>query len=337
MSRRSLTGLVGAAAAAALLVGPAVAFRAADRTSAATDPRAGVVIITTHVGYQPGAVGAGTGIVLSGNEVVTNNHVIRGASTIHVTDVSSHRSYTATVAGYSVSRDVAVLRLQGSPGLKTAPIGDSAAVRLGDRVLAVGNAGGTGVLTTSRGKLIGLHRSITVGEDEGDSSRMTGLLVTSARLVPGDSGGPLLSRGRVVGVDAATSTGFLMQDGGEGFAIPINTALAVARQIETGHGSATVHVGPTAFLGVALGGSGNTGSVPGALVQDVVPNSPADRAGVGPGDLITRFAGRRISSTTALRQQVLRLAPGRTVRVTWLDRFGAASAASVRLASGPPQ
>jgi S1-C subfamily serine protease len=209
------------------------------------------VVVNTRLGY--GAAAAGTGIVLSSSgEVLTNNHVIRGATAIRVTDVSAGRTYTATVAGYSVSKDLAVLKLGNAHGLQTAVIGNSATIEVGDRVTAVGNAGGTGVLSTKSGELTGLARAITVSDDEGGSTRLKGLIETSAPLQPGDSGGPLLSHGRVVGIDAAASSGFRLQGGGgEGFAIPINSALTIATQIEAGHRSSTVHVGPTAFLGVA--------------------------------------------------------------------------------------
>ncbi len=338
MIRSSLTlRLTLAAAAAAIVAGSALAIgQARGAASAATrTPSTGVVVVETSLGYQ-GSAAAGTGIVLtSSGEVLTNNHVVKGATTIRVRDVSTGRTYTATVSGYNVSRDIALLKVKSPQGLKTAAIGSSAGLRLGDRVTAVGNAGGTGTLTVSAGALTGLHQAITVSDDQGGSSRLTDLIETSAYLQPGDSGGPLLdSSGRVIGVDAAGSGGGRYQQrAGDGYAIPIDTATAVVHQIESGQSSATVHVGPTAFLGVELSGQ----DVSGALVEGVVPGGPADRAGLAAGDLITSFGGHGVSSPTSLQLLLRQASPGKAYRVTWVDQFGNRSSGTVRPLSGPAQ
>jgi S1-C subfamily serine protease len=330
----------GVVVAAVLIAGSAVAFgeaRAGQATSAG-DPSAGVVVVSTSAGYGE-RVGAGTGIVLSSSgEVLTNNHVIRGATAIRVTDVSTGRTYPATVAGYSVTRDIALLRLRNAHGLRTATIGSSSGLRLGSRVIAVGNAGGTGALSRASGRITGLGRTITVGDDTGATNRLSGLIETNARLQPGDSGGPLLSNAHVIGVDAAASSSFQFRGSGRGFAIPIDTAIAIAHQIKGGQRSSTVHVGPTAFLGVALGSSGSDGrGAPGAVVEAVVSGSPADKAGLEPADLITTFGGQRVSSAKSLQSFVLRVSPGAVRRLTWVDRYGYASSATVRLVTGAPQ
>jgi S1-C subfamily serine protease len=202
----------------------------------------------------------------------------------------------------------------------------------------VGNAGGTGVLHTKTGKLTALRQAITVGDDSGGSSRLTGLIETSAPLRPGDSGGPLLSHGRVIGVDAAASSNLSYPSGGVGYAIPIHTAARIVTQIDAARRSAVVHVGPTAFLGVALGRTGYyPQDVPGAFVRDVVPGSPADEAGIVPGDVVTSLGATRISGATQLRNAMLRLSPRRTVRVAWYDQLAGATSANVRLVPGPPQ
>jgi S1-C subfamily serine protease len=341
-SSRSLKiAIAGAALVAAFVVGSSVALGGALRTgsSSAGSPRAGVVVVNTSLGYQGGAA-SGTGIVLtSSGEVLTNNHVVRGATALRVTDVSTGRTYSATVAGYGVSKDIALLKLDNAQGLTTATIGSSSGLRVGDPVTAIGNAGGAGVLSTTNGKLTGLGRAITVSDDAGGSSRLTGLIATNAPLRPGDSGGPLLSHGRVIGVDAAASSDLRFRGGSsQGFAIPINAAMTVVKQIESGHRSATVHIGRTAFLGVALGQSSSGGQgVRGAIVEDVVPGSPADKAGVTRYDVITSFGGHRVSSPAKLRTLVLRVSPGRAQRLTWIDPYGTTNRATVRLVSGPPQ
>jgi S1-C subfamily serine protease len=317
-----------AASASAVYAAPSGAT-----TSTRGSATAGVVVVRTRLAYGGGA-GAATGMVLtSSGTVLTNNHVIRGAGSITVTVPSTGRSYTASVVGYSVSKDVALLRLRNAQGLQTVQTGNSNAVHVGDSVTAVGNAGGSGVLTVKTGKVTGLGQSITVSDD-GGPVRMTGLIETTASLRPGDSGGPLLSGGRVVGIDAARTASFYYEDSNQGYAIPINRALAIARQIQSGRGSSTVHVGPTAFLGVGIGPS-NGGS--GALVEHVASGSPAAKAGIGENDIITAFAGKRVSSPTRLRQLVLHSSPGRAVRITWIDAYEGTTNATVRLVAGPPQ
>jgi len=322
------------ATAVALIAGSSAAFGAL--TGGAASPRTaktGVVVVNTRL--AGGGAAAGTGIVVASDEVLTNNHVIRGASAVRVVDPSTGRSYAAKVVGYSVAKDVALLDLPNASGLRTASIGTSSALHVGDSVTAVGNAGGTGVLTVKRGALTALRRSITVSDDDGGSSRLAGLIETSAPLRPGDSGGPLLRNVQVVGMDAAASAGFSFQ-GGDGYAIPIDTAIAVGKQVHAGKRSSTVHVGPTAFLGVQLATS-SYGQSSGALVEGVASGSPADRVGIPSGALITRFAGHRVTSPTRLRNLVLRYAPGNAVKVAWIDNYTGSDTATVRLASGPPQ
>jgi S1-C subfamily serine protease len=294
----------------------------------------GVVVVNTRLAYGGGA-GAATGIVLtSSGTVLTNNHVIRGAGSIRVTVPSSGRTYTASVAGYSVSKDVALLELRNAHGLETVQTGNSNTVGVGDRVTAVGNAGGTG-LTVKSGRVTGLGQSITISDDIGPFT-LPGLIETTTPLRFGDSGGPLLSGGRVIGLDAAASGG-AFQGSGQGFAIPINRALKIAGQVEAGRRSSTVHVGPTAFLGVALSAGDGDEDVAGALVERVASGTPAHRAGIGASDLITSFAGKRVSSPASLRNLVLQASPGKTVRITWIDPDAGKTSAAVRLVAGPPQ
>ena len=290
-----------------------------DASSSRATTKTGVVVVNTRLAY--GGSAAGTGIVLTASgEVLTNNHVIRGATAIRVTDVAAGRTYSATIVGYSISKDVALLKLRNARGLQPAVMGNSSNLEVGDRVIAVGNAGGTGVLTTKTGKLTGLRRSITIGDEGGSSIRLSGLIETSAPLEPGDSGGPLLSDGRVVGIDAAASSSLRYGGSSEGFAIPINSALGVVRQIEAGHRSAIVHVGPTAYLGVLLGQSGYYGSdVRGALVQGVAPRSPADKAGVGADDLDHLVRWKACDVAHDVEESRSPVLP-RTHRATHLDR-----------------
>jgi S1-C subfamily serine protease len=276
-------------------------------------------------------------VLTSSGEVLTNNHVIRGATTIRVVVPQTGRRYTARVLGYSISADVALLKLQGASGLQTVSTGDSSKLAVGQTAVAVGNAGGTGTLVTTTGRITGLRRSITVGDGQGGRARLTGLIKTDADLRPGDSGGPLFADRRVIGMNTAASATFDFGSSGasRGFAIPINRAMTIVRQIDAGRSSATVHVGATAFLGVGVDPSSS--SSVGVLVTSVASGSPAGRAGLEAGDVITSVAGHPVHSRAALVTQLLGRRPGDTVSVVWTDQAGRSATAQVTLASGPPQ
>ncbi len=299
-----------------------------------------LVNINTKLSYQHGAA-AGTGIVLTAaGEVLTNNHVIQGATSITATDVGNGRTYRATVVGYSERSDVAVIRLQGASGLKTATLGDSASVRVGQQVVALGNAGGKGgqpsVVT---GTVTGLRQDITAADQgSGTAERLTGLIRSSARIQAGDSGGPLVNTaGQVIGMNTAASSGFQFAapDGHAGrtqaFAIPVADAHAIVREIGAGRPSATIHLGPTAFLGVGVGPASGQG----AGVAQVVSGSPAGNAGLVPGDVIRSLAGRQISSPSGVRSALVPYHPGDRVSLGWTDQLGRSHTATVVLATGP--
>ena len=329
---------------ATALVAVAVAASVAFARSDAKPTKSGVVVIETNLAYQDGEA-AGTGMVLtSSGEILTNNHVIRGATTIKVVIPGTGKRYSAKVVGYSASSDVAVLQAVGASNLKTVSFGSSSNVTRGQRVTAIGNAGGTGRLTSASGKVVAKSRSIDVSDDQGGSEHLSHLIETNASVEPGDSGGPLENAsGKVIGMDTAASlgSGFRQTAAGNGFAIPISRALTVVKQIENGASSTTVHVGGTAFLGVTLAPAQASGpfgsSVSGALVEGVISGGAADAAGLSAGDVITDIDGHTISSADELSALLLAKHPGDQVSVTYTDQFGASQTATVTLASGPPQ
>jgi S1-C subfamily serine protease len=319
--------LLAAAAAAAIAAVPGGAAR--------TPLAAGVVDINTTLGYAGGAA-AGTGmLVASSGEVLTNNHVIRGATAIRVTIPATKQTYGATVVGYSVANDVAVLKLKAS-GLKTVATGNSATVKVGEQVTAIGNAGGVGGAPISaHGRVTAIGRTITASDD-GISEQLTGLIRTNAALQPGDSGGPLLNAaGKVIGMDTAASVSFTLHGSGDGYAIPINKALLLAKQIMAGRSSATVHVGSTPFLGLSVPAASDVSG--GVGVSDVVSGGPADQAGIVAGDTITSVNGRAVSSFSALTKALLAYAAGATVTLGVVDQSGTSSAVAVHTTAGPPQ
>jgi S1-C subfamily serine protease len=295
-------------------------------------------VIDTNLGLQ-GARAAGTGMVLESSGVVlTNNHVIRDATDIRVVVPATGRSFAAHVVGYDVSDDVAVLQLRGASNLKTVPLGDSGSLTEGEAVKALGNAGGTGSLRAAPGTVTAVDRAITVSDDQGGSESLSGLIETNANVQPGDSGGPLFNAdGEVVGMDTAASVANASGQtaGADGYAIPIEKATSIASQILHGEASDTIHVGGTAFLGVAVGDNRYGGS--GAVVQSVVPGSPAEAAGLAPGDLITAVGGQAVSSPDGLTAIVATQQPGNAVSATFVDQQGMTQTANLALGSGPPR
>ena len=319
-------------ATAALAVGAHAALARTSRAAVQT----GVVIVNTNLAYQHGAA-AGTGIVLTSfGEVLTNNHVIRGASSIHVVLPGTHTSYSARVLGYDVTADVAVLQLQRASGLATVTIGDSSKLARGQTVTAVGNAGGAGALAVTTGTITGLGRTITVTDDQGGSVQLADLVETDASLRPGDSGGPLLDNAHhVIGMDSAASATFTFRGTNDAYAIPINRAFAIAKQIVARRGSARVHVGDTAFLGVQAQPAGLLNS--GVLVGGVVPGGPVAKAGLVAGDIITEVDGRQVVSAAKLVSELLVHHPGDKVKLVWSDPSSGSHTSTITLASGPPQ
>jgi S1-C subfamily serine protease len=337
-----------------------------DTSAIASKVDPGLVDINTTLGYSQEQA-AGTGIVLSASGVIlTNNHVVDGATSISVTDVGNQKTYTASVVGYDRTSDVAVLQLHNASGLQTATLGNSSNASVGEDIVGIGNAGGTGGTPSAAGGTVtALNQSITASDEgDGTSEQLSGLIETNANIQPGDSGGALVNTsGQVLGMDTAASAGFTFQSGSQssgtqGFAIPINTALNVARAIEAGSASATIHIGETAFLGVEInpdssssgnsgssgfgsvfgGNSGNTGSsVSGASVAGVVTNGPAQTAGLAQGDTITSLGGKTIGSADALTNAMASYHPGDKVAVGWTDSSGQTHTATVQLSSGPPQ
>ena len=335
--------LAGLGTALALLTTPATPHRALPGTPAiAAAVSAGLVNVVCTLGYQ-NAVSAGTGMVLtSSGEVLTNNHVIDGATSVKVTDVGNGRTYSATVVGYSERNDVAVLQLSGASGLRTVTTGDSSSVAVGQKVTALGNAEGrNGTPSVATGTVTGLGASITAADQgSGASEQLTGMIQTNAGIQPGDSGGPLLnSKGEVVGMNTAASSpgsavGTTAVETTQAFSIPINKALSIARQIEGGRSSATVHVGATAFLGVEIAAGGfSSGS--GVTIGGAVPGTAAAQAGLTGGDSIVSVGGHEVTSSSDLQSVIEEYHPGDKVTVGWQDQFGQTHSSTVTLTQGP--
>jgi S1-C subfamily serine protease len=327
----------------------------AQALAAKVDPA--IVDITSQLKYN-NATAEGTGIVISPSGLVlTNNHVIDEATSVSATLVVSGKTYTAKVLGYDSTDDVALLQLQGASGLKTASLGDSSKVKVGQAVLALGNAGGRGGLpSTAQGTVQGLNRTIQASDNGANTEEtLHGMIETNAPIQEGDSGGPLVnSSAQVIGMDTAANTSGFAPDQSEataGFAIPINHAISITNQIAAGHASSTVHIGLGGFLGVTAAaasdpsgcqgnggsgfGGGFGGSTPpvssGALICQVYPGTPAQAGGLTGGDVITSVNGQTVASSDALTTLMAGDHPGDQLSISYVDANGATHQTSVTL------
>jgi S1-C subfamily serine protease len=308
----------------------------------------------------------GTGMVLtSSGTVLTNNHVVAGSTALKAQVDGSGKSYTATVLGTDATDDVALLQLQGGSGFKSVTLGNSDAIRVGDQVVAVGNALALpGQETVTSGIISATKRSISVSDPTtGLEENLSGLFQTSAPINPGNSGGPLVdSAGQVIGMNTAQAASTSSGQGASnvGFAIPINKAMAIASLINAGKASTTVQIGPHAIMGVEVTsvacaegqdgcaglGSSSTifGTTPstyrsptssGAVILAVVSGAPAQKAGLAAGDVIVGVDGHAITSPIMLTTQMGLHKVGDKVTIAWLAVDGQRHTSSLTLIQGP--
>jgi S1-C subfamily serine protease len=273
--------------------GSGISSAALQRVENAVQP--GLVVINSKLQDDGADVSgaAGTGMIVSSSGLVlTNNHVITATNGLTATVVATHKTYPATWLGYDKGSDVAVIKLEGASGLTTVPLGDSADVKVGDDVVAMGNANGTGSITTVTGAITGLNEAV-MASDEGSgesAEHLTGMLQTDADIIPGDSGGPLVSTdGKVIGMDTASSSDVMASQENVGYAIPVNKAMTIAREIIAGRPGAGVRVGASGFVGVlvpsAPDGAQSIQTSPRAQLQQLEESD--EQQGLGPGNVST--------------------------------------------------
>ena len=266
-------------------------------------------------------------VLTSDGEVVTNHHVVAGATSIKVKVMSTGKTYTAEVVGTDAKDDVAVLHLVGASGLSTVTP-DTDGIAVGDDVTAVGDANGTvSYLSAASGTVIAKNQAITTQSEANVSGeRLTGLLQISSDVISGDSGGATYDAdGEVVGMTTAASSG---NSDVVGYAVPIAKVLRIVDDLDSGVAKARYDYSAPAFLGVALDDTATT-------VQGVYKSTPAAKAGIEQGDQITAIGSTEVSTSAQLRRAVAALSPGDEVAVTWTDSSGASHTETVTLAEGP--
>lgn len=303
------------------------------QTAATAAEKTGLVTIVSQLDYSAQSEAAGTGMILtSDGKVLTNNHVIEGATAIQVTVQSTGKTYTAKVIGEDKTDDVAVLQLQDASGLTPVTLGTNDKVTTGETVTDVGNAEGQGQLVAASGSVIATGQSITVQSDSGSGSEsLKNLIEVSADVVSGDSGGPVLnSSGDVIGMATAASSGTANVTG---YAIPITTASSIANQIIAGKSSTNVMIGLPAFLGVEV--QGTTPAAGGVQIAGVIAGSPAAAAGLATGDVITAVDGTAVTSANQLTSLIQSHSVGSTLSITYTSTTGTSATVSATLVAGP--
>lgn len=277
--------------------------------------------------------GAGTGVIVGKNDtellIATNNHVVEGATSLSVGFIDES-TVSAEVKGTDSDNDLAVVAVKLSDistdtmnQIKIATIGDSDSLKLGEQVVAIGNALGYGQSVTS-GYVSALDRDLSLTDESGNTINSTGLIQTDAAINPGNSGGALLNmNGELIGINEAksgtTASGTTVDN--IGFAIPINKAETSLQDLMTLETREKVSEDQASYLGIQ--GASVTSDekekydIPsGVVVASVEKGGPADKAGIQQGDIITELDGRSVSSIEGLQDTLQYYASGETVKIT---------------------
>lgn len=287
-----------------------------------------VVSIVTNITQQSyfgttSGEAAGTGIIVSSDGyILTNKHVVSGAKSVQVITADGTTYDNVTVLGTDPLNDVAFLKIKDASGLAAVTLGDSSTVRVGQSVVAIGNALGQYQNTVTSGIISGLGRPVQAGDSTGSATEsLTDLFQTDASINPGNSGGPLLNMaGQVIGINTAVA-----QDAqGIGFSIPINATKGMLKSILAGKGVQRAYLG-VRYIEITpdVAKKYNLSVKQGAYVYTenavaVVAGSPADKAGVKEKDVITKVNGLAVGKNGGVSSLVGAYAPGDTISLTVL-------------------
>lgn len=330
---RVLALCAAGAAVGGAFAGGALATGSAARSSAAVDE--GIALQSAYVSIiksiSPSVVqiedktGLGSGVVFdSRGDIVTNHHVVAGATSFTVT-TSSGKRYPARLVGSFAPDDIAVIRIPASAGLAPATFADSSALRVGDLVVAIGNPLGLRSSVTN-----GIVSAFRQAMPEPGGATLPSVIQTSAAINPGNSGGALTDiQGRVIGIPtlAATDPEVGGSAPGIGFALPSNLVKDIASQIAT-HGK--VINSHRAYLGVEIVEANGR-----VYVAGLTPGGPAATAGIHAGEVIVSVDGARTPTTTVLSEVLVRHAPGQRVPVVVESQGGAGRTVHLTLGQYP--
>jgi S1-C subfamily serine protease len=299
----------------------------ANRIAAQVNPA--VVNINTVVGTSQAA---GTGMILtSDGQVLTNHHVVDGSTSIRVTIAGRSGTFPAHVVGVAPGKDVALIQIEGVSGLPTVTLASSSTLKIGDPIVAMGNALGLGgAPKVTQGTVTALNQTITASEGGGKSEQLTGMIQSDAPISPGDSGGPIVnSAAQVVGmITAGDVQGFGAQTSTVNYAVPSDAALSYVNMIRSGEASAELIYGQVGFMGVSVrdlnqSSGSQLGVSSGALVVSVQSGGPAESAGITRNSVITKVGDTAVTGSNSLGDAIRTHKPAEKVSVTWVDQRGA--------------
>lgn len=313
--------------------GIAVDWAAGPYTGTGLDPgqpvseAPGIFMVDTEV-YQ--YLGFGTGMVVSSNGLaITNYHVVESSMSVSITMADTEQRYSADVLGRDASRDIAVLQIDTDEPLEVSSINPGQVSR-GDTVAGVGNAGGQGYLTSVIGEIYATDETIHIEPQEPGSPAqwLQGLIMVTADIVPGYSGGPTVdANGQVIGISTAASQDTTNTDEAFGYAVPITRALEVVEQVLAGDESGDVVIGAGGALGIVV--SSEAGG--GARVMEVSEGSAGASIGLQPDDILLEIDGHEVVNSSFISRYVRDKSPGDEVEVVWRDTSGALQHATVAL------
>ena len=299
-----------------------------DAIAAKVNPA--IVDINTTIGS---GAAAGSGMIIGPNgEILTNNHVVTGSTSITVIVQGRSDQYTAHVVGVDIGDDVAIIQIdQSVSGLPTVTFANSSSLQVGDTVIAIGNAlGRGGAPHATQGHVTALDQTITASEGQGSSETLNGMIESDAVIYPGDSGGALVNTSsQVVGMITAGQAQGFRSASDTGYAVTANDAVTIANRIRAHENASDLTYGQVGFLGVSvqtldsatasrLGLSVSSG----ALVTSVESDSPADKGGIIKGSVITRVGGSSVTSADSLGAAIRAHKPGDSISVTFVTTSG---------------
>lgn len=270
-----------------------------------------------------GSASAGTGIIVSENGyILTNKHVVEGSSDISVVTNDGNSYDNVEIIMTDPLSDIAILKISNAKGLKAAELGDSKALNIGQQVIAIGNALGEYDGTVTSGIISGVGRTVNASSDDGATKEtLTDMIQTDAAINSGNSGGPLVNaQGQVVGVNTAVAS----EAQGIGFAIPISSVKGILKSITEGKTPNRAYLGAN-YISVnpQVQKAYNLNVSKGALIKNrngksIISGSPAQKAGLKDGDIITKIDNIEISKNISLGSLIGEKSAGDKVKITYL-------------------
>ena len=270
-----------------------------------------------------GSASAGTGIIVSENGyILTNKHVVEGSSDISVVTNDGNSYDNVEIITTDPLSDIAILKISNAKGLKAAELGDSKVLNIGQQVIAIGNALGEYDGTVTSGIISGVGRTVNASSDDGTTKEtLTDMIQTDAAINSGNSGGPLVNvQGQVVGVNTAVAS----EAQGIGFAIPISSVKGILKSIAEGKTPNRAYLGAN-YISVnpQVQKAYNLNVSKGALIKNrngkaIISGSPAQKAGLKDGDIITKIDDIEISKNISLGSLIGEKLVGDKVKITYI-------------------